>query len=86
MGGPRYEAKYAIAICGAGALGLILHEKKQKVTYPNGSTGEAYVGIHLTNEIAPIGSPWSSRKPLIIGHMTAIPEFVRALQAKENGE
>lgn len=28
--------------------------------------GIAYVGIHLTDKIAPIGSPWSSRTPKVI--------------------
>jgi hypothetical protein len=26
----------------------------------------AYVGIHLTDKVAPVGSPWSSRTPRIV--------------------
>jgi hypothetical protein len=29
-------------------------------------TGMAYVGIHLTDKVAPVGSPWSSRTPRIV--------------------
>lgn len=32
-------------------------------------SGTAYVGIHLSSRIAPIGSPWSSRNPRVIGHI-----------------
>lgn len=35
-------------------------------------TGEAYVGIHLTDLIAPVGSPWSSRTPVVIGSLDDI--------------
>ena len=31
--------------------------------------GIAYVGVHLSNKTAPIGSPWSSRDPRVIGHI-----------------
>ena len=58
-----------IAICGLGTTGLITNPEPQSVTYEDGSTGVAYVGIHLTNMLVPIGSPWSSRRPIIIGHI-----------------
>lgn len=32
-------------------------------------TGVAYVGVHLTDAIAPMGSPWSSRNPIIVGEL-----------------
>ena len=59
----------ALARCSLGALGLILSGKKQPVTYYDGSVGEAYVGIHLTEVVAPVGSPWSSRNPKVLGIM-----------------
>ena len=39
-------------------------------------TGYAFVGVHLTNKIAAIGAPWSSRNPCVVGHIDQfIPEF-----------
>jgi hypothetical protein len=32
-------------------------------------TGVAYVGIHLTSLLAPVGSPWSSRTPVVVGDL-----------------
>lgn len=32
-------------------------------------TVEAYVGIHLTDKIAKIGSRWCSRNPMIVGKL-----------------
>jgi hypothetical protein len=55
--------KGTLALCSRGALGLITHDEPQRVTYPDGSKGFAYIGIHLTDKISPIGSPWSSRTP-----------------------
>lgn len=34
--------------------------------------GLAYVGIHLTDKIAPIGSPWSSRIPHVVGEIRRV--------------
>ena len=59
-----------LAICGLGSLGMIVSEEPQEVTYADGNSGTAYIGIHLTDRIAPIGSPWSSRSPRIVGHIT----------------
>ena len=59
----------AIAICSLGALGLIISSEPQKVTYPDGTEGMAWTGIHLTNTMAKIGSPWSSRKPKILAYI-----------------
>jgi hypothetical protein len=64
-----------VAICGLGTVGLITQDGLQEVTYRDNTKGEAYVGIHLTNKIAPIGSPWSSRTPVALGHIDQfIPE------------
>ena len=46
-------------ICGRGMIGVLTSNKKQKVTYPDGNTGYAYVGVRLED-----GAPWSSRKPI----------------------
>ena len=59
------KIKGSLAVCSLGCLGLITEDEKKEVTYPDGTKGMAYVGIHLTDKIAPIGSPWSSRNPRI---------------------
>jgi len=45
-------------ICSKGMIGVLTSGKEQVVTYPDGNTGYAYVGIRLKD-----GAPWSSRKP-----------------------
>ena len=59
----------AIARCSMGALGLITANDPKKVTYSDGKEGLAWVGIHLTNTMATIGSPWSSRKPQVLAYI-----------------
>lgn len=66
-----------IAICGSGSLGLVLSDKLQKITYPNGTQGDAYVGIHLTDKLSTIGSDWSSRNPIKVGHIENVEIFLR---------
>lgn len=61
--------KGKLALCGKGTLGLITHAEPQPVSYGDGSKGKAFVGIHLTDKIAPIGSPWSSRNPNVVGEL-----------------
>jgi len=68
-----------IGVCSAGALGLITQDGKQPVLYGDGNKDIAYVGIHLTDKIAPIGSPWSSRNPIVIGHISA--DLIRISEA-----
>ena len=71
--------KGKVAVCSRGALGLITEGRKKKIKYPDGTTGSAYVGIHLTDDIAPIGSPWCSRYPDILGDLKKlIDEAVRS--------
>lgn len=51
-------------------MGLITEDQPQEVTYPDGSKAVAYVGIHLKNGeglYQPIGRPWSSRNPTVVG-------------------
>lgn len=60
--------KGALAICGIGTLGLITSTEPQAVTYPDGSKGIAWTGIHLTEKITAIGSPWSSRNPRVVAY------------------
>lgn len=57
--------KGAIAICSLGSIGLITSDEPQEVTYADGNKAVAWTGIHLTDKIAPIGSPWSSREPRV---------------------
>jgi hypothetical protein len=61
--------KGCIAICGIGCLGLITSEAPQKVGYLDGNTGIAWIGIHITDKVSPIGSMWTSRNPRIICHV-----------------
>ena len=69
-------AKGCLAYCGKNELGLILSEAKEVVEYPDGTTGEAWTGIHLTGNF---GAPWSSRNPLIVGKIDTNTGTVRAL-------
>lgn len=61
--------KGSIALCSLGCFGLITEDKPREVTYHDGSTAIAYVGVHLTDKIIPMGSPWSSRTPVVVGEM-----------------
>jgi hypothetical protein len=61
--------KGSLAICGLGCLGLVTEDKPKEVKYPDGNKGMAYVGIHLTDKLAPVGSPWSSRNPRVLCHV-----------------
>lgn len=63
------QGKGLLAYCSKGGLGLITEDFPQPVTYPNGDKDFAFVGVHLTDRIAPIGSPWSSRTPKVIGRI-----------------
>ena len=70
----------AIARCSRDLVGIIVSAAPQKVIYPDGKAGEAWVGCQLhthayeyPNEkrkgrIA-AGGDWSSRKPVVIGHI-----------------
>ena len=57
------------ALCSKGALGMITEEEPKNIVYQDGTKALAYVGIHLTDKIADIGDPWSSREPRIMGHL-----------------
>ena len=61
-----------LALCSMGALGMITSDTMMDVVYGDGNTGIAYIGMHLTDKIAPIGSRWSSRKPKVVGHISDI--------------
>ena len=61
-----------IAVCRRGAIGLITEASPQWVKYPDGNEGYTFVGVHLTNKMAPIGSPWSSRNPRIVSHIAKL--------------
>lgn len=64
--------KGSLAFCGLNCLGLITSDRKKKVRYDDGKFGYAWTGIHLTDKIAEIGSPWSSRTPRVIGHVESM--------------
>lgn len=64
-----FPLKGRLAVCSKGSLGLITNNEPQAVRYPDGCEDIAYVGVHLTDKIAPMGSPWSSRMPRIVAHL-----------------
>lgn len=61
--------KGVVAICGAGSLGLITSNEKERVIYDDGTGAMAWTGIHLTGKLehAEPGDDWSSRSPEVIG-------------------
>jgi hypothetical protein len=62
----------SFARCSRGFLGLITCDEPQEVTYPDGNNGVAWVGIHLTGSNGLAGRPWSSRMPVVVGHVEEI--------------
>ena len=69
-----------IAICGIGTLGLVLEDGMQDITYDNGQRGKAYIGVHLTDKVCEVGGKWSSRDPVIVGHIDNIDTFIKHLK------
>lgn len=67
-----------LAYCGLNSLGMITEEEPKEVVYPDGNKGMAYVGVHPTDKFAPIGSPWSSRNPVVVGHINDLVRWVIA--------
>jgi hypothetical protein len=61
--------KGTLAVCGIGCLGLITKDEPQEITYSDGNKSVAWVGIHLTDKVCPIGGKWSSRNPIVVGHV-----------------
>lgn len=61
----------AIAVCSKGSIGIITSDEPVEVTYPDGSKSMAWVGLHLTDKIAKIGEPWSSRTPTVLLYLSA---------------
>jgi hypothetical protein len=57
----------SLAYCSKGYLGLITCDKPQPVGYEGGGWGVAWTGIHLSE--GKIGDPWSSRNPVVAGHI-----------------
>ena len=58
-------------VCSRGMIGVLTSNKKQKVTYPDGNTGYAYVGVRLED-----GALWSSRKPVWLPTQEQLQEIV----------
>jgi len=67
-----------LAICGINSLGIVTEDEPIKIFYADGNSSIAYVGFHLTDEFAPLGSLWSSRNPRVVGHIDCdINEFLK---------
>jgi len=82
----RKPHKGDLALCSLGALGLITADEPQEVSYSDGNKDLAYVGIHLTDKIAPIGSPWSSRSPRIAGNLSQFQSSAAPVAARPKGQ
>jgi hypothetical protein len=58
-----------ICRCSLGTLGVVTEDEKQEVTYRDGNTAEAYVGVHVRDHPEydiEKGDPWSSRDPEVV--------------------
>ena len=66
--------KGSIAICSLGMLGLITSDGLEEITYSDGNTGLAFIGIHLNMQN--LGNKWSSRNPVIIGHVQELEDWM----------
>jgi hypothetical protein len=77
----------AIALCSKGALGMITADAPELITYPDKSQDWSWTGVHLTDKIAPIGSPWSARKPKVVGNISELtqPEIYFAIAVSLGG-
>lgn len=73
-----YPMKGRLALCSRGALGLLTKNHMQVVTYSDGKKGMAFVGIHLTDAFAPVGSPWSSRAPRLLEQAGTLADMLEA--------
>lgn len=73
--------KNDLAVCSRGTLGLITDDSYQGITYADGSEGMGWVGIHLTDQVAPIGSPWCSHAPRVVGHLRDLLDKVAPVPA-----
>lgn len=75
--------QFPIAFCSIGVLGVITSNEKQKVTYADGNTGEAYTGFVIHDTIiqgirgdagklisVKQGDLWCSKVPEIICHIS----------------
>jgi hypothetical protein len=63
----RMPRKGDIARCSRKMLGLITSDTQKDVTYPDGNTEKAWVGIHIHPDRA--GQKWSSKNPTVIAHI-----------------
>jgi hypothetical protein len=64
-----------LALCSRGFLGLITQAKPEEFEYPDGTTGRAYVGVHLEERDGKLlGDPWSSRSPIVVASLTELRE------------
>jgi hypothetical protein len=73
-----------LAINEEGALGVITSSQLQKLnttgTFKSYVAEKVFVGVHISNDYAPKGSPWQSRKPTIVGCVSDAKAFVEGLQ------
>lgn len=55
----------SIAVCSSGFVGLITNDNRQEITYKDGSTSFAYVGIQLFNDTNPVEMRDKNGKPRV---------------------
>jgi len=64
-GNPRLPGRGAVAVCSQGIVGMIENDKPQRVHYPDGNTGKAWVGRAIWPP-GVFGEKWSSRNPRVL--------------------
>lgn len=70
-----------IVICSQGMIGVLKSDEPGRVTYPDGTWATAWVGYHLS--VGPgheVGSPWSSRRPHVIGSAPGLAAWIESHQ------
>jgi hypothetical protein len=81
----------ALAFCSLGLLGLITCDKPQEITYQDGTTALAWIGLQLSDRLytigrdtkeprlrrARMGGEWSSRSPTVVGYIDNLDDFLR---------
>lgn len=76
-----------IAVCSKGRLGILTHAERQKITYTDGKTAEAYIGIHARDYILPdgtkirAGDEWCSRDPKFLGNIEEAKDCLESRRA-----
>lgn len=73
-----------LAINEDGALGVITSTQLQKLsttgTFKSYVAEKVFIGVHVSNDHAPKGSLWQSKKPVVVGCVSDAEAFVESLK------